>query len=81
MTRHLPTILGLGALLALGGASVAQGQSESCESRLALADVKLASEIERADAQAYLTRLELTIAKRELAAALAKCGPACAPAR
>ena len=42
--------------------------------------MKLAEETERADAQTYLTRLELGITKQRLAAALAKCGAACATA-
>ena len=46
---------------------------------LASAETRLASEIERSDAQAYLLRLELGTVKRQLAAALAKCGAACAP--
>jgi hypothetical protein len=44
----------------------------------ALADVKLEEEIERADAQNYLTRLELSITKKKLAETMAKCGAACA---
>ena len=47
----------------------------------ALADVKLADEYERSDAQVYLIRLELSITKRELAAALAKCGATCDPSK
>lgn len=47
------------------------------EKQRMLAEVKLAEEIERADAQNYLTRLELGVTKQRLAAALAKCGAPC----
>ncbi len=60
---------------------------QSCATRLkasddarALTEVKLQEEMERADAQVYLTRLELSVTKQKLIAALAKCGAACAPA-
>lgn len=58
----------------------------SCPTRLKTAEdardlvqVKLQEEMERADAQAYLIRLELSVTKQRLATALAKCGAACAP--
>ena len=44
-------------------------------------EVRLAREIERSDAQVYLMRLELSVTKRQLAQALAKCGEACLAAR
>jgi ATP/maltotriose-dependent transcriptional regulator MalT len=78
MTRHTRLVLTLAASLALAGSAVAQGKPETCAAKLTLAEVKLASEIERSDAQAYLIRLELAQTKRQLAAALAKCGGACA---
>lgn len=72
MTRHIRLTLALLAGLALAGAATAQAvKPATCE-------VKLASEIERSDAQVYLMRLELSLTKRQLAQALAKCGEACA---
>jgi hypothetical protein len=70
------------AALALAGAAHAKEPStaerlKAAEAARALAEVKLASEIERSDAQVYLMRLELSVTKRQLAAALAKCGEAC----
>ena len=44
-----------------------------------LADLKLGEEYERSDAQVYLIRLELSVTKKRLADALARCGAACAP--
>ncbi len=69
-------------------AEAVNAMPETCAAKLkasdeakALADVKLAEEYERSDAQVYLMRLELSVTKRALAAALAKCGAACtAPA-
>ncbi len=70
-----PLILGAlaVAILAASGTAVAQPPA-ACE-------VRLASEIERSDAQVYLMRLELSVTKRQLAQALAKCGEACAGVR
>jgi len=50
---------------------------KSSQEGKALADVKLTEEYERSDAQVYLMRLELSVTKQKLAAALAKCGEAC----
>ncbi|CAN5346550.1 hypothetical protein BH09PSE2_BH09PSE2_18430 [soil metagenome] len=55
-------------------------QLKTTHDALALSDVKLQEEVERSDAQTYLTRLELSVTKKKLADALAKCGAACAPA-
>ena len=75
MTRPIQLVLAIAAGLGLTGAATAQAPKPArCE-------VKLASEIERSDAQVYLMRLELSVTKRQLAAALAKCGEACATAR
>ncbi|MET0274224.1 MAG: hypothetical protein ABW360_14650 [Phenylobacterium sp.] len=52
---------------------------KTSEAARVLAETRLASEIERSDAQVYLMRLELSVTKRQLAAALAKCGQPCAP--
>ena len=72
MTRHIRLILALAAGLGLAGAATAQAP------RPAACEVRLASEIERSDAQVYLMRLELSVTKRQLTQALAKCGEACA---
>ena len=53
-------------------------QLKAAQSARDLNAVKLEEETERADAQFYLTRLELQVTKQRLAAALAKCGAACA---
>lgn len=75
MTRHIRLILALAAGLGLAGAATAQApKPAACE-------VRLASEIERSDAQVYLMRLELSVTKRQLAQALAKCGEACAASK
>ena len=78
------TTLAALACLALAGTAVAKEPSlaeklKASEAARVLAETKLASEIERSDAQVYLMRLELSVTKRQLAAALAKCGAACAP--
>lgn len=70
------------AAFAIAGAAQAKEPTmaerlKAAEAARALAEVKLASEIERSDAQVYLMRLELAVTKRQLAAALAKCGDAC----
>ena len=75
------------SLVAAGGAFAASEEKPaSCAAQLkdmkaakALADVKLEEENERSDAQAYLIRLELSVTKKKLADALAKCGKACVP--
>jgi hypothetical protein len=73
------------AMLSIGPAAAGQRpptlaeKLKAAEAARDLAEVKLASEIERSDGQAYLLRLELAVTKRQLAAALAKCGAACAP--
>jgi hypothetical protein len=80
-------ILICAALLASGAmAAEPMAKPETCAAQLkdvqagkALADVKLQEEYERSDAQAYLIRLELSVTKKKLADALAKCGAACAP--
>lgn len=83
MSRAL-TLLALS--LALATPAAAQGAKAPAEqlkdekAARALAEVKLASEIERSDAQVYLMRLELSVVKRQLADALAKCGAPCQPA-
>lgn len=51
-----------------------------CQDARTETDLKLQDEMERADIQNYLTRVELGATKQKLAAALAKCGAACAPA-
>ncbi|MDZ4370433.1 MAG: hypothetical protein U1C74_03295 [Phenylobacterium sp.] len=71
MTRYIRLSLAFVACLGVGAAVAQTPPPATCE-------VKLASEMERADAQTYLIRLELAAAKRQLAAALAKCGDACA---
>ncbi|MBU1378303.1 MAG: hypothetical protein KKE02_11045 [Alphaproteobacteria bacterium] len=87
MTRHIARILAIAlAITAVAGAATAQTAKapsmaeklKTAEAARALAEVKLASEIERSDAQVYLMRLELSVTKRQLAQALAKCGEACA---
>jgi hypothetical protein len=79
-----PTRLALTALAcaALAGGAAAKEPTlaeklKASEAARVLAETKLASEIERSDAQVYLMRLELSVTKRQLAAALAKCGAAC----
>lgn len=80
-SRSAFAALGCAAILAAAAVGAASAQApDACPAARALAEVKLASEIERSDAQVYLMRLELSVTKRQLAAALAKCGPACAPA-
>lgn len=75
MIRRFQFSLAVAAGLGLTGAATAQApKPASCE-------VKLASEIERSDAQVYLMRLELSVTKRQLAQALARCGDACAGAK
>lgn len=81
-TRTLLTAL---ACVAVAGSALAKEPSpaeklKASEAARVLAETKLASEIERSDAQVYLMRLELSVTKRQLAAALARCGAACAPA-
>ena len=78
-----PTALAFALIAALASPPAAPA---SCTVRLKaveeardLAQVKLQEETERADAQAYLIRLELGVTKQRLAAALARCGAACAP--
>ncbi len=74
------------ALLAAFAATAAPAaKAEPCSVRLKTAEesrdlyrVKLEEEVERADAQTYLTRLELRVTQQKLAAAMAKCGAACA---
>jgi hypothetical protein len=78
------TILTALACLAMAGTAVAKEPTlaeklKASETARVLAETKLASEIERSDAQVYLMRLELSVTKRQLAAALAKCGAPCAP--
>ncbi len=87
MIRRAPLLLTLLALAAAPAAAAARPAPASCPAKLqvaledkAVAEVKLEDEYERSDAQAYLIRLELAITKQRLAAALAKCGAACAPA-
>ena len=79
-TRIVLTAL---ACAALAGTAAAKAPTlaetlKVSEAARALAETKLASEIERSDAQVYLMRLELSLTKRQLAATLAKCGVACA---
>ena len=82
MTPARPLALLAVAALLLGAAP--KPEATSCAARLqrtaedkALAEVKLEDEQERADAQAYLIRLELNVTKQRLASALSKCGEAC----
>ena len=80
------TALLAAACLTLAGAAVAKAPTlaeklKTSEAARVLAETKLASEIERSDAQVYLMRLELSVTKRQLAAALAKCGAACVEAK
>lgn len=75
MISSIRLCLVIAAGLGLVGAATAQtARPASCE-------VRLASEIERSDAQVYLMRLELSVTKRQLAQALAKCGETCATTR
>ena len=79
MIRMIVTAL---ACAALAGSAAAKEPTlaeklKASEAARQLAETKLASEIERSDAQVYLMRLELSVTKRQLAAALAKCGAAC----
>ena len=75
MTSYMRLILVCAAGLGLAGSAIAQAvKPASC-------DVRLASEIERSDAQVYLMRLELSVTKRQLAQALAKCGEVCATSK
>lgn len=71
------------ACFAVAGGAVAREPTsaeklKASEAARVLAETKLASEIERSDAQVYLMRLELSVTKRQLAAAMAACGVACA---
>ncbi len=87
--RNMPLAVILAAsALAAGAQAAERGRPETCAAALkeaqdakAMADVKLAEEYERSDAQVYLMRLELSVTKQKLAAALAKCGVACAPSK
>lgn len=72
MTPYIRLALVIAAGLGLAGAATAQA------AKPAACEVRLASEIERSDAQVYLMRLELSVTKRQLAQALAKCGEVCA---
>ena len=75
MTPYMRLIVVFAVSMGLTGATMAQAtKPASCE-------VRLASEIERSDAQVYLMRLELSVTKRQLAQALAKCGEACAASK
>lgn len=67
-----------GGTFSVAGGSPASAQAPSCAAALTLSDLKLADEIERSTIYAYLTGQELAGVKRQLAAALAKCGAACA---
>lgn len=76
----------LALLAALAAPPAPAAKADPCSTRLKtaedardLAQVKLDEETERADAQAYLIRLELRVTQQKLATALAKCGAACAP--
>jgi len=75
MMKRVRLTLAVTATLTLSGAAVAQTKKP------ATCEVMLASEIERSDAQVYLMRLELSVTKRQLAQALAKCGEACAASK
>lgn len=86
MRRSAILALMLAAAVAAPVAAQPRAAAETCAAQLkssraaeAVTAVKLEEETERADAQTYLTRLELQITKQRLAAALAKCGAACAP--
>lgn len=77
--------IGLAALACAAMAGTAGAKAPTLAEKLrtseaarVLAETKLASEIERSDAQVYLMRLELSVTKRQLAAAMAKCGVTCA---
>lgn len=80
-----PAVLLAALALAAPAAAAPKPEAQTCTTRLKSAEaardltsVKLEEETERADAQNYLTHLELQITKQRLAAALAKCGAACA---
>lgn len=87
MTRILAAVA-LALLVPASGALAAPAApAQACEVKLkaaedarALSEVKLEEEVERADAQNYLTHLELRVTQQRLAAALVKCGAACTPA-
>lgn len=71
------------ACFAVAGGAVAREPAlaeklKASEAARVMAETKLASEIERSDAQVYLMRLELSVTKRQLASAMAACGVACA---
>lgn len=78
--KHL--ILIVAALAVTGCASTSevatlQARVKTLEAENATAKLKLADEMERADIQMFLTRQEIGAAKRDAAAARAKCGAAC----
>ena len=77
-----PVILIAAALALTGCASTTEvatlhARVTTLEAENARAKLKLADEMERADIQMFLTRQEIGAAKREAAAARAKCGAAC----
>lgn len=57
--------------------SALQARVKALEAENTLAKLQLADEMERADIQMFLNRQEIGAAKREAAAARAKCGAAC----
>lgn len=78
--KHL--ILIAAALAVTGCASTSevatlQARVKTLEAENNLARLKLADEMERADIQMFLTRQEIGAARRDAAAARAKCGAAC----
>ena len=75
------TLLALVAALAAppAPAALCTARLKTAEDARDLYKVKLEEEVERADAQTYLTRLELRVTQQKLTAALAKCGAACTP--
>jgi outer membrane murein-binding lipoprotein Lpp len=77
-----PLLAIVAALTVAGCASTSevaalQARVKTLEAENNLARLKLADEMERADIQMFLTRQEIGAARRDAAAARAKCGAAC----
>lgn len=75
-------VLVAAALVVTGCASTSevaalQARVKTLEAENAQSRLKLADEMERADIQMFLTRQEIGAARRDAAAARAKCGAAC----
>lgn len=79
MTRLLTAfaLLALSGCASTGDVARLQARVKTLEAENAQTKLRLADEMERADIQMFLTRQEIGAAKREAAAARAKCGAAC----